>query len=570
VVGVLVTALVGSAGLAQGQSGSPIPNDRDCLRLLRGIDLQQSTGADLQAALAARKLTSVDLVDAYLARIAAFDASGSKLNAIREINPTARAQAAQLDAERRAGRVRGPLHGLPVLLKDNVGTIDQPTTAGSIALEGSIPLRDAFVTQRLRDAGAVILGKTNLSEFANWVSLNMPNGYSSLGGQVLGAYDLGDPLGSSSGSGVAGAMAFSAFTIGTETSGSIISPSVVGSLVGVKPTVGLVSRAGIIPLSPSFDTAGPMTRNVTDAAAVLSAISGPDPRDDATHGVSGKDYLAGLKPDALRGVRLAFAEDDSPSGAAGAAYAAALDKLRALGATLVPVRSLGATGNVGLTEIAAIPNEFKASLNQYLATEVRPGLRVRTLSEIIAFNAQHPDKVKYGQDLLQVSDATPGNATLGVIQSGVTRVASRAGIDVALAEAGATGLVTYGTTRVNLAAAAGYPTVTVPIGYDPDTLDRLALTFHGTGFSEDKLLAYAYAYEQATKVRRPPTEPRFEGRPRPGSCAAAARPPFTVKKAVKKKAKKKATRCRRASGRGRRGGKRPSRRCRPAKRKSRH
>ena len=535
---VAIALAVAAPNRATAGTAARAAGDRDCLRSLRGIDLQATTVLDLQKALAARKVTSVDLVEAYLARIRVFDSAGSKLNSIRELNSTARAQAAALDAERRAGRVRGPLHGLPVLLKDNIGTIDQPTTAGSIALEGSVPKQDAFVTQRLRAAGAVILGKTNLSEFANWVSLNMPNGYSSLGGQVTGAYDLGDPLGSSSGSGVAGAMAFSAFAIGTETSGSVISPSVVGSLVGVKPTVGLVSRAGIIPLSPSFDTAGPMTRNVTDAAAVLSAIAGADPRDAATQGAVGKDFLAGLKPDALRGVRLAIAEDDMPSGAAGPAYAGALDKLRALGATLVPVQSLGATGNVGLTEIAAIPNEFKASLNQYLTTEVRPGLRVRTLSEIIAFNEQHPDKVKYGQDLLQISDATPGNATLGVVQSGVTRLASQASIDVALAEAGATGLVTYGTTRVNLAAAAGYPTITVPIGYDPDTLERLALTFHGTGFSEDKLLAYAYAYEHATTNRIPPTDKRFAGA-RAGDCAAAlAAPPYTVAKPKKKKKKK--------------------------------
>src|SRR3954451_23177561 len=254
-----------------------------CVNSAAGLDLQTATITDLSKAMAAGSLTSAQLVRAYESRIAAYDTAGPKLNSIRELNPAALKQAKELDAERRAGRVRGPLHGIPVLVKDNYGTTDEPTTAGSIALEGVKPKDDATVVKRLRDAGAVILGKANLSEFAGWVDLSMPAGYSSLAGQVINAYDPDfSPSGSSAGSGVASSMAFSGAALGTETSGSILSPSDANSVVGVKTTLGLVSRYGILPLAPDFDVPGPMTRSVRDAAAVLGAIAGPDPRDPAT------------------------------------------------------------------------------------------------------------------------------------------------------------------------------------------------------------------------------------------------------------------------------------------------
>src|SRR4051794_10517250 len=249
----------------------------DCARSLRGVDLQTATIPQLQQAMSTGRFSSADLVDAYLARIAAYP----KLNAIRDLAAGARAQAAERDGERATGLVRGPLHGIPILLKDNIGTAGEPTTAGSIALEGVVPKHDATVTQRLQDAGAIILGKANLSEFAGWVDLSMPPGYSSLGGQVVNAYNFGDPSGSSAGSGVAASMALATGTLGTETSGSILSPSSANSDVGVKTTLGLVSRYGILPLSPSFDVPGPIVRSVTDAAVLLGALAGPDPQDPA-------------------------------------------------------------------------------------------------------------------------------------------------------------------------------------------------------------------------------------------------------------------------------------------------
>src|SRR4051812_23506859 len=457
----------------------------DCARTLGGVDLQTATVPQLQQAMDAGRMTSAQLVDAYLARIAAYP----KLNAIRDLSASARSQAAALDAERAAGHVRGPLHGIPVLLKDNVGTADEPTTAGSIALEGVTPKHDAVIAQRLRAAGAVILGKANLSEFAGWVDLNMPPGYSSLGGQVVNAYTFGDPSGSSAGSGVAASMAFAAATIGTETSGSILSPTSINSDVGVKPTLGLVSTQGILPLAPDFDVPGPIVRSVTDAALVLGAISG-------------HDYTGALRVDALKGVRLAYPDGDVDDEHA-ALFDAAIAQLEKLGATVVPARSLSPSENYGLAEIGAVPNEFKASLNQYLADEM-PHARVHTLSDIVAFNQQHPDKVKYGQGLLQASDATPGRSELSAPQAESSRAGARASIDGALAETGADAIITPGPAQANIGAAAGYPTVMVPLGYASG--EPFGLGFLAGADTEAKLLGYAYAYEQASRARVVPND----------------------------------------------------------------
>lgn len=480
----------------------PVGAPRDCLATVGGVDLHAATLADLRRALESGAVTSAQLVDAYVARIEAYDNAGPALNSVQAVHPEARAQAEALDAERAAGKVRGPLHGIPILLKDNVGTSDMPTTAGSIALADNVPPEDATLTKRLREAGAIILGKAQLSEFANWVSLTMPNGYSSLGGQVVNAYTGGDPSGSSSGSGVAGSMAFAAVTIGTETSGSILSPSNANSLVGVKPTLGLVSRAGVIPLAASFDTPGPMGRNVLDVALVLSAIAGPDERDAATQPSAEhvEDYAAALATDALQGARLGYDPrfDD-------ALFRAARDALEAQGATLVPIDTNDAD-SVSLLEIGLIPNEFKAQLNRYLAQEAGPGLPVKDLTDIIAFNQQHPDKVKYGQDLLVASDAQPGLQPLADVGAAPVVAANRRIADALFADNQVDAIVGPDAPFTGLGAAAGYPTVVVPSGYDEG--EPQGLSFFGPAWSEAKLLSYAYAYEQATKLRQPPHEVR--------------------------------------------------------------
>ena len=512
-VGALCTvllALVAATSAAPG--GAAEATAPACERSIGGLDLQSATIPDVQRAMAAGRVTSAELVDAYEARIAAYDTSGAKLNSIRELNPRAREQAEALDAERAAGHVRGPLHGIPVLLKDNYNTADQPTTAGSIALEGVVPKDDSTVTQKLREAGAVILGKANLSEFAGWVDLQMPPGYSSLGGQVINAHAPEfSPSGSSAGSGVAASMAFSGITMGTETSGSILSPSDANGVVGVKTTLGLVSRFGILPLAPDFDVPGPIVRSVTDAALVLGAIAGPDDRDPATadaasHLPPGGDYTASLKPGALDGARLAYSQDahDSLDDEHRALFDAGIERLRKLGATVVAVNSFD-TENTGLAEIGAIPNEFKASLNRYLAEQM-PDAPVHSLSDIIAFNDQHPDKVKYGQGLLQASDATPGREELFAPQAEPSRAAARQSIDTALSEGNAQAIITPGNAHANVGAAAGYPTVIEPLGYTSNGRSPMGLGFMGRPYSEAKLLGYAYDYEQATHARVPPTD----------------------------------------------------------------
>ncbi len=481
---------------------------KECGRFVKGIDLQTVTIPELQAAMDAGKLTSAELVDAYLARIAAFDTGGSlKLNSIRTLAPTAREQAEAADKARAAGDTR-PLLGIPVLLKDNVSTVDMPTTAGSIALEGAMPTRDATITKKLRAAGAIILGKANLSEFANWVALGAANGWSSLGGRVKNAYTsttstIGDPSGSSSGSGVAASMAFAAATIGTETSGSILSPTDANGDAGVKTTMGLASRAGILPLSPSFDVAGPITRNITDAAVVLRAIAGPDPDDPATASSQTSDYVRALHRGALEGTRLAYSNDarDSLSANEQALFDAGLERLRKLGATVTGVDALTAQ-YAGIAELGFIPNEFKASLNEYLA-DWEPNAKSHNLDEVYAYAQEHADKYPYGMNLLQASDAQPGLSQLYPAAISV-QSAAKADIEAALAEAGAEAIVTPGPAHANIGAAAGYPTVETQLGYLQKT--PVDIGFMGRPYSEAKLLSYAYDFEQDAQVRKVPQE----------------------------------------------------------------
>ena len=508
----LLALTLAACGLSvPGSVGHPAKaGAASCLQAVGDIDVQTSTVLQMQQALREGRISSEQLVGLYLQRIRAFDVEGPRLNAIRALAPDALEQARAADRTRTADS--GPLHGIPILLKDNIGTTDLPTTAGSIALAGNIPRSEAFLTQQLRAAGAIVLGKANLSEFANWVSRLMPNGYSSLGGQVISPYDFAaDPLGSSTGSAVAGTMALAAMTVGSETSGSIISPAQVHSMVGVKPTVGLVSRAGIIPLAPSFDTAGPITRNVTDAAILLGGIAGVDARDPATQtfadsALRGRvpDYAAQLSPDALRGARLGVRALDQSSGGL---FAEALAVLQAQGAEIITLDDINDFDfAASLLELPAIFNEFKTSLNHYLDTEAGPGLPAYTLTGIILFNAANPDKVKYGQDLLIASNAQTG-IDADPVSTGAriaAQTAARALLDRAIADHRLDAIVAANSNNTGVTAAAGYPNITVPMGYEGQAPQGIA--FAGLPYTEARLLALAYAYEQATRLRRPATE----------------------------------------------------------------
>jgi amidase len=499
--------------------------DAATYNMLGGLDLQTATVVDLQAALARRAFSSVDLVNHQLALIAAFDRAGPLLNSVRALAPSALEQARAADLRRNQRQSRGPLDGVTVLLKDNVGTTDLPTTAGSIALATNVPLREATLTRRLREAGAIVLGKTNLSEFANWVATGtMPNGYSSLGGQVQAPYTwvdaatFSDPSGSSSGSGVAGTMGFATAAVGTETSGSIIGPSSANSLVGVKPTLGLVSRVGVIPLAPSFDTPGPMARTVTDAAALLQALAYADPEDPVSErfvtALDGQapDYLAALSGTALQGARIGVRELDGAAygetvqGPDVALFLAALDVLKAEGAELVTINDpIFAIEFAPLTELGAIFNEFKLSLNRYLAEESGPATFVETLTDIVAYNDQHPDKLPYGQHNLQVSDAQSGSEMdpAYVVSRDSAILSAQSYIDLVMDFYELDAIVGWDfNSNITITAAAGYPNVTVPMGY-AGTKPR-GLEFAARPFEEDKLLGYAYDYEQAALMRRAP------------------------------------------------------------------
>jgi amidase len=514
VAGIILGSVVAIAPIhSRGEPAAAAagPRDEDCLGSVAGIDLQEVTIPELRNSLDRGRVTSRRLVRAYLNRIDAYD---GRLRSIRALDPHALRIASELDRERRRGKVRGPLHGIPVLLKDNVGTTNMPTTGGSIALRGSIPKREAFITDRLERAGAIVLGKTNLSEFAGWMDPDMPPGYSSLGGQVLNAYNFGDPSGSSAGSGVAASMAFATAMVGTETLGSIVSPSNANSDVGIKPTLGLVSRSGILPLAPGFDTAGPMTRNVTDAAVLLGAMTGVDSADEPTEDSKGhvprdSDYSAFLKTDALKGVRLGyFANNELFFGDEDlAVFDRALRDLEKQGATLVEVHPLNATLLAGVVEYGAIPNEFKTSLNAYLQ-EARRTRRVHNLSEIIAYNRKHPKKIKYGQRFLEASDASLGNENSpeAVASRLAARTITRAEIDGSLAAYDLDALIHPANLGAFLSAPAGYPMVIVPSGYTNKGRSPIGLGFVASAWAEPRLISFAFDYEQATHRRVPPTE----------------------------------------------------------------
>ena len=484
---------------------------------------QEADIARLQARMNAGELDSVTLTDAYLRRIAELDRSGPMLHAVVEVNPAARREAAQRDAERRAGEVRGPLHGMPILLKDNIAATPMHNTAGSLALKGFRPGRDAFLVQRLRQAGAVILGKTNLSEWANYRSTHSTSGWSAVGGQTRNPYALDrNPCGSSSGSAVATAANLAVATVGTETDGSITCPAALSGIVGLKPTVGLVSRDGIIPISFSQDTAGPMTRSVADAALLLGAMAGRDPADPATAATPGRavyDYAARLRPDALRGARIGLLRNpmnERPE--IKPVIDQAVATLRAAGASVVET-SLPGDGSWENDEQIVLQYEFKAGLNRYFKQWDTP---VDSLAELIAFNKAHAAEEMpfFGQELLEQAEAAGSLNDPAYIsaRNNARRLAGPQGIDAALQAnkldaliAPTTG-VAWRTTlgegddypggNYGAAAVAGYPSLNVPMGHAGGL--PLGLLFMGTAWSEPRLLELGYAYEQLTRARRPP------------------------------------------------------------------
>ena len=468
---------------------------------LAAVDLETATAAELSALLATRRVTSRQLVAAYIERIELINTDGPSLHAVRALNPDAEADARARDRERSLGGVRGPLHGVPVLLKDNIDVEGMPTTAGSIALEYSYPAGDAPLVTALEEAGAVILGKTNLSEYANFTTAGMPSGYSSLGGQVLNPYDASvTPSGSSSGTGAGIAAGMAPIGIGTETSGSILSPAQAASLAAVKPTVGLISRTGVIPISATQDTAGPMTKTVTDSALLLDAMVSVDPEDPATAGAApfvDFDYAGALSDTSLEGARLGYVAPSTPN----PLLTDALAELEEQGATLVPV-------TVPNTQAPSIlVEEFERDLNAYLARlpEEAP---MDTLSDIVAFNQGRPE-MKFGQTLLVASEAVDLSdpTTLATYEANKAQglAESRSSIDTVLRTDDLDAIVSLsGTTGV--AARAGYPSVSVPAGYAAANGRPSNVTFMSTAFSEETLLSLAYDYEQASQLRRPPSE----------------------------------------------------------------
>lgn len=497
-------------------------------RGVKSFELDEVTIAELQARLASGKLTAVSLAKKYLVRIEEIDRRGPTLRSVIELNPEALAIAAALDRERKAKGPRGPLHGIPVLIKDNIATHDRmSTTAGSLALAGSIAPRDAFLVEQLRAAGAVILGKTNLSEWANFRGDRSTSGWSGRGGQTRNPYALDrNPSGSSSGSAVAVAANLCAVAIGTETDGSILSPATMNGIVGFKPTVGLVSRSGIIPISHSQDTAGPMARTVTDAAILLGAMTGEDPRDEATAASAGKahrDYTRFLDADGLRGARIGVLRKTiGGHPKLDPLLESLLVEMKNRGAVLVDPVELPSRSKYGAAEFEVFLYEFKAGLNAYLAG-LGPAAPVRTLRDIIEFNERHREQEMpwFGQENFLKAEAKGPLTEKAYLDALATcrRAARDEGIDGLMNQhqldalfasgGGPAGVVDYaygdrgtGGGGTGIAAVAGYPSVTVPAGFVFGM--PVGVSFFGRAWSEPTLLRIAFAFEQATKARRPP------------------------------------------------------------------
>ncbi|WP_299617324.1 amidase [Pelagibius sp.] len=487
-------------------------------------EVTESSIAEMRGMIDGGELSARELAEQHLDRIERLD---ERVNAVIEINPDALESADTADRDLAAGRKAGPLHGIPVMIKDNINTADRmTTTAGSLALLGARPDRDAAVAARLRAAGAVILGKTNLSEWANFRSARSSSGWSSRGGQTRNPYALDrSPGGSSSGSGVAVAAGFCAAAIGTETDGSIVSPASMNSIVGIKPTVGLVSRSGIIPISHSQDTAGPMARSVADAALVLSALAGSDPEDPATHDADRRraaDYTAFLDKGGLRGARIGCLTGlaETHEGIA-AILEANLTALREAGAEVVHRIALPPAEDVRPAEMLVMTTEFKAGMNRYLAA-FGPDTGPDSLEALMAFNECHRDRIMpyYPQDLFERAQATKGLDDPAYQEARRTclRLVRDEGLDKVMAEQRLDALVVPTTcapwlidwvngdnrsgSSAYLAAVSGYPSITVPAGYYFGL--PIGLSFIAGAYQEGALIRFAYAFEQATQVRVPP------------------------------------------------------------------
>ena len=493
----------------------------------RPFELEETTIADLQEAMKSGKYTARQITEMYLARIGDIDKREPAINSVIEINPDAQSIADALDRERKEKGPRGPLHGIPILIKDNIDTADRMmTTAGSLALSGSTPSKDAFIAGRLRQAGAVLLGKTNLSEWANFRSSHSTSGWSGRGGLTKNPYALDrNPCGSSSGSGAATAANLCAAAIGTETDGSIVCPSSANSLVGIKPTLGLVSRSGIIPIAHSQDTAGPMARNVSDAAILLGALTGIDSRDKATNQSRGKsmtDYTKYLDPAGMKGARIGIIRKSF-------GFNEQVDKLmnesieamKRLGAVIVDPADIPTAGKFDDSEFEVLLYEFKADLNVYLAS-LGPRAPVHSLKEIIAFNEQNRAKeMPYFAQEIMIRAEAKGPLTSPEYQKALAknlRLSRTEGIDAVMikhkldALIAPTGGPPWKTDLINgdhftggfstASAVAGYPHITVPAGYVYGL--PVGISFAGRAYSEPMLIKLAYAYEQATKHRRPP------------------------------------------------------------------
>ena len=480
--------------------------------------------ATLQQAMDAGDLTAVALVDYYLARIEALDQSGPELSSIIELNPEARTIAEALDAERADSGARGPLHGIPVVLKANIDTGDQMAThAGSLAIAGHHAADDASIVKQLRDAGAIILAKANLSEWANFRSTRSSSGWSSVGGQTRNPYDpLRNPCGSSSGSAVAVAANFTVLSVGTETNGSVVCPAGINGVVGIKPTLGLVSRDGIIPIAHSQDTAGPMGRTVRDAALMLTAMSAADPSDPAMTGrpESMPDYAADLSTDGLQGKRIGvirdfYGADSNPY--IEEVYEAAVETLRAQGAEIVDEVEIETEG-MGGASYEVLLYEFKADLNAYLAAS---NTELKTLAEIIEFNTANAETTMpiFGQEIMELAEAKGPltdqeyldalKKSKRIAKDGINNTMKEHDLDALIAPTNGPSWMTdhvngdhYSISSSSLAAISGYASITVPAGYVFNL--PAGVSFIGGPFSEHDLIKMAYAFEQATQARRAP------------------------------------------------------------------
>jgi amidase len=521
----LTVLVCGIAGVTIAACSRPAP---DTPPPAPAFDLEEATIASLQDRMQKGQDTARSIAEKYLARIEAIDRSGPSLHSVIEINPDALPTADALDVERKTKGPRGPLHGIPILIKDNIATHDRmQTTAGSLALQGSVPPVDAFLVARLRDAGAVILGKTNLSEWANFRSTHSSSGWSGRGGQTHNPYALDrNPSGSSSGSGAAAAANLCAVAIGTETDGSIVSPATSNGVVGFKPTLGLVSRSGIVPIAHSQDTAGPMARTVADAAIVLASIGGTDPTDEATRDADTKrvrDFTSALDAHGLSGARIGVIRQKlmGYSPPADAIMETAIADLQRLGAVIVDPANVPTIGQFDDTELEVLLYEFKADLNKYL-TALGPTAPVHSLKEVIDFNIAHRDTEMpyFGQELLlraQEKGPLTEKAYLAALEKdhrlsqkeGIDAVMDKLHLDALVAPTGGPAWLidlvngdASSNSASTIAAVAGYPHITVPAGQALGL--PVGLSFIGRAWSEATLIKLAYAYEQGTHHRAPP------------------------------------------------------------------